>query len=129
MHIVAVAWIFVVLLMAAAEASSTQGTLLGALFTLLLYGALPLSIVLYVMGTPARRRARLAAEARAAELGVQPMARILGYAWNGVAPEIMGMGPVQAIRTGATACTLDTRLLVKTLRDHGAHLPSCPAQP
>ena len=67
MHIVAVAWIFVVLLMAAAEASSTQGTLLGALFTLLLYGALPLSIVLYVMGTPARRRARLAAEAQAAE--------------------------------------------------------------
>ena len=67
MHIVAVAWIFVVLLMAAAEASSTQGTLLGALFTLLLYGALPLSIVLYVLGTPARRRARLAAEARAAE--------------------------------------------------------------
>ena len=67
MHIVAVAWIFVVLLMAAAEASSTQGTLLGALFTLLLYGALPLSIVLDVMGTPARRRARLAAEARAAE--------------------------------------------------------------
>ncbi|NDG38272.1 MAG: hypothetical protein EBY28_02480 [Betaproteobacteria bacterium] len=67
MHIVTVAWIFVVLLMAAAEASSTQGTLLGALFTLLLYGALPLSIVLYVMGTPARRRARLAAETRAAE--------------------------------------------------------------
>ena len=67
MHIVAVAWIFVVLLMAAAEASSTQGTLLGALFTLLLYGALPLSIVLYVLGTPARRRALLAAEASATE--------------------------------------------------------------
>ena len=65
MHIVAVAWIFVVGLMVAAEASSTQGTLLGALITLVLYGALPLSIVLYVMGTPARRRARLAAEAAA----------------------------------------------------------------
>ena len=62
MHIVAVAWIFVVVLMAAAEAGSTQGTLLGAFFTLLLYGALPLAIVLYVMGTPARRKARLAAE-------------------------------------------------------------------
>ena len=58
MHIVAMAWIFVVVLMAAAEATSTQGTVLGAFFTLLLYGALPLSIVLYVMGTPARRRAR-----------------------------------------------------------------------
>ena len=58
MHIVAIAWIFVVVLMAAAEAGSTQGTLLGAFFTLLLYGALPLTIVLYVMGAPARRRAR-----------------------------------------------------------------------
>ena len=65
MHIVAVAWIFVVVLMVAAEASSTQGTLLGALVTLLLYGALPLGIVLYVMGTPARRRARLLAETAA----------------------------------------------------------------
>ena len=62
MHIVAVAWIFVVLLMTVAEASSTQGTLLGAFFTLVLYGALPLSVVLYLMGTPARKRARRAAE-------------------------------------------------------------------
>ena len=63
MHIVALAWIFVVDLLVAAEASSTQGTLLGALVTLVLYGVLPLSIVLYVLGTPARRRARLLAEA------------------------------------------------------------------
>ena len=69
MHIVAVAWIFVVVLMAAAEAGSTQGTLLGAFFTLVFYGALPLSIVLYVMGAPARRKARLAAERSAAEQG------------------------------------------------------------
>lgn len=62
MHIVAVAWIFVVLLMAVAEATSTQGTVLGAFFTLVLYGALPLSVVLYLMGTPARKRARRAAE-------------------------------------------------------------------
>jgi membrane protein implicated in regulation of membrane protease activity len=62
MHIVAIAWTFVVVLMAAAEATSTQGTVLGALFTLLLYGVLPLTIVLYILGTPARRRARLQAE-------------------------------------------------------------------
>ena len=72
MHIVAVAWIFVVVLMAAAEAASTQGTLLGAFFTLVLYGALPLAIVLYVMGTPARRRARLASERAAAAQGNCP---------------------------------------------------------
>jgi NADH:ubiquinone oxidoreductase subunit 6 (subunit J) len=63
MHIVAVAWLFVVGLMTLAEATSSQGTLLGALITLLLYGLLPLAIVLYIMGTPARKRARRAAEA------------------------------------------------------------------
>jgi hypothetical protein len=63
MYLVAIAWIYVVLMMAVAEAMSPQGSLLGAFFTLLLYGALPLGIVLYLMGTPHRRRARLAAEA------------------------------------------------------------------
>lgn len=67
--LVALAWIYVVVMMAVAEATSNQGTWLGAVFTLLLYGALPLSIVLYVMNTPARRtrrRAQEAEEARAA---------------------------------------------------------------
>ena len=68
MHLVALAWIYVVLMMALAEALSPNGTVLGAIFTFLLYGLLPLSIVLYVMGTPmrrsARRRALLAAAAR-----------------------------------------------------------------
>ena len=63
MHIVTIAWLFVVVLMTLAEATSSQGTLLGAFFTLLLYGLLPLGIVLYVMGTPMRRRARRNAEA------------------------------------------------------------------
>jgi heme exporter protein D len=45
-------------MMAAAEAMHPQGTILGAIFTFLLYGALPLSIVMYLMGTPMRRRAR-----------------------------------------------------------------------
>lgn len=70
MYIVAIAWIFVVVLMAAAEATSTQGSVLGALITLLLYGVVPLSVVLYLMATPARRRAQqraqLAADAAAA---------------------------------------------------------------
>lgn len=66
MWIVALAWVYVVLMMAIAEALSTQGTVLGAVFTFLLYGLMPLSIVLYVMGTPHRRRAARAAEAQAA---------------------------------------------------------------
>lgn len=63
MYLVAIGWMFVVLCMAAAEAMSPVGSVLGAFFTLVLYGLLPLSVVLYVMGAPARRRARKAAEA------------------------------------------------------------------
>ena len=66
MNIVTIAWSVVVLLMAVAEATSTQGTLLGAFFTLVLYGALPLAIVLYLMGTPQRARNRRAAQHAAA---------------------------------------------------------------
>ena len=71
MYLVAIGWMFVVVMMAAAEAMSPIGTVLGAIVTLVLYGLLPLSIVLYVMGTSARRRARLAAEAQA-ESSVEP---------------------------------------------------------
>ena len=62
MYLVAIGWMFVVVMMSAAEAMSPIGTVLGALVTLLVYGVFPLSIVLYVMGTPMRRRARRAAE-------------------------------------------------------------------
>ncbi|MET0334367.1 MAG: hypothetical protein ABW190_08860 [Rhizobacter sp.] len=65
MYLVAIGWMFVVVCMAAAEAMSPVGSVLGAFFTLLLYGVLPLSVVLYVMGAPGRRRARKAAEAEA----------------------------------------------------------------
>lgn len=69
MYLVAIAWIYVVLMMAVAEATSSNGTVLGAVFTFVLYGALPLGIVMYVMATPHRRcmrRAREAAEDAAA---------------------------------------------------------------
>ncbi len=72
MYLVAIAWIYVVLMMALAEALSTQGSVLGAVITFVLYGLLPLSLVLYVMGTPARRRARLAAQARADAASAAP---------------------------------------------------------
>ncbi|MFL6696350.1 MAG: hypothetical protein ACJ8GJ_04225 [Vitreoscilla sp.] len=65
MHIVAIGWAYVVLMMVLAEALGPGGTLLGAIITLLLYGALPLAIVLYVGGTRKRMRARRAAEAAA----------------------------------------------------------------
>ena len=62
MYLIVIAWIYVVLMMSVAEAISTQGTVLGALITFVLYGVMPLSIVVYIMGTPGRRRARRAAE-------------------------------------------------------------------
>lgn len=72
MYLVAIAWIYVVVMMALAEGLSPQGSWLGAFFTLLLYGALPLVIVLYILGAPARRRARRAAEAGAAASAPTP---------------------------------------------------------
>ena len=66
MHLIAIAWIYVVLMMAIAEALSSQGTVLGAVFTLLLYGVLPLGIVLYIVLTPARKKALRLAEQREA---------------------------------------------------------------
>lgn len=63
MYIVPIAWLYVTVMMAVVEASSPNGTLLGAFFTLLLYGLLPIGIVLYIMGTPARQRAIRAREA------------------------------------------------------------------
>ena len=88
MHIVAIAWMFVVVLMTLAEATSPQGTLLGAFFTLLLYGLLPLAIVLYVLGTPMRRRARRQAEAAETAEASIPQSDAGGEAAGGpVTPE------------------------------------------
>jgi hypothetical protein len=65
MYLVAIAWVYVALMMALAEATSSQGTVLGAIITFVLYGALPISLVMYLMGTPQRRAARRRTEAAA----------------------------------------------------------------
>jgi membrane protein implicated in regulation of membrane protease activity len=71
MHVIALAWIYVVLMMVLAEALGPGGSVMGALLTALLYGALPLAIVLYVGGARARAHGRRKAAARASE-GVDP---------------------------------------------------------
>ena len=58
MYLIIIAWLYVTLLMALAEAFSTQGTVLGAIITFVFYGLLPMSLVAYLMGTPMRRKAR-----------------------------------------------------------------------
>ena len=66
-YLVAIAWMYVVLMMTVAEAMAPNGSLLGALITFVFYGVLPLGLVLYLLGTPARRRARRTREASAAQ--------------------------------------------------------------
>ena len=50
-------------MMGIAEATNTTGTVLGGLMTFVLYGAAPVALVVYLMGTPLRRRAIKAREA------------------------------------------------------------------
>ena len=60
--IVLVGWGYVVGMMALAEASGPGGSVLGALVTALLYGALPMSVIWYVGSTRARRARRAASD-------------------------------------------------------------------
>jgi membrane protein implicated in regulation of membrane protease activity len=53
MYIVAIAWIYVTLLMALTETNVTAGIL-----TFGLYGLAPLALLLWLMGAPVRRRRR-----------------------------------------------------------------------
>ena len=65
LYLVGIGWMYVVLLMTVAEALSPNGGLLGASITFVFYGVLPLAILLYILSTPARRRALRAREAAA----------------------------------------------------------------
>jgi hypothetical protein len=60
MYIVAIAWMYVALMMAVAEATNTNGTVLGAIVTFILYGLLPVVLVVYLIRSPARSRANKA---------------------------------------------------------------------
>jgi hypothetical protein len=62
--LIALAWLYVALMMAVAEAFSPVGSVLGALFTFLLYGVGPVGLLLYILATPMRRKARRAREAQ-----------------------------------------------------------------
>lgn len=57
MYIIAIAWLYVTLLMALTETSIIAG-----LLTFIFYGALPLTLVLWLLGTPSRRRRARQAE-------------------------------------------------------------------
>ncbi|SPA00594.1 conserved hypothetical protein [Cupriavidus taiwanensis] len=60
MYIVAIGWLYVALMMAITEHNVVAGVA-----TFLMYGVAPVALVLYIMGTPGRRRRRRKAEAEA----------------------------------------------------------------
>jgi hypothetical protein len=72
MYLIVIGWLYVALMMAVAEATNTTGTVLGALITFVLYGVAPVSLVVYLMRTPHRRRA--IKEREAAELAQEQLA-------------------------------------------------------
>lgn len=98
MYLIAIAWMYVVLMMTIAEAASPNGTLLGAFFTFLLYGVLPLSIVLYILGTPARKR-RIKAQQEAE----RHMAATATVATNAAQPASDSIAPDAGGESAATA--------------------------
>jgi membrane protein implicated in regulation of membrane protease activity len=51
MYIIAIAWLYVAVLAAASDT-----TLIGGILTFVFYGVAPLSLFLWLFGTPARRR-------------------------------------------------------------------------
>ena len=71
MYLVVIAWLYVAVMMSAAEATADNGSLLGAIVTFFLYGLLPLSLVVYLMLGPRRRRAIREREAEEQALQMQ----------------------------------------------------------
>lgn len=57
MYIVVIAWLYVVLMM-----SITENSVIAAIMTFIFYGFLPMLIILYLTGTPQRKRNRMLAE-------------------------------------------------------------------
>ncbi|MEO0028609.1 MAG: hypothetical protein RJB45_650 [Pseudomonadota bacterium] len=62
MYIVPIAWLYVALMMSVAEATNSNGSVLGGIVTFILYGILPTGIIVYIMRAPQRKKARLALE-------------------------------------------------------------------
>ena len=91
MYILLVGWLYVVMMMALAEATNVNGSLLGASVTLLCYGLMPVGLAAYFMGRPARRRRREQLAAAEAARSAPPDAR--GHASGAAEPG--GVAPVR----------------------------------
>jgi hypothetical protein len=95
MYLVPIAWLYVALMMALAEATNSNGTALGAFITFLFYGVLPVGLVVYLMRTPARKRAIKAREQ--AELAAARAAAVAAAETSGLAPDTHSQATTDAI--------------------------------
>jgi hypothetical protein len=87
MYIVPIAWLYVALMMSVAEATNSNGTVLGAVVTFVLYGLLPVGLVIYIMGTPARKRALRAREAEERAAYLERMQTQASAGASGLTPD------------------------------------------
>ena len=67
MNLIVIGWMYVALMMAVAEVNHPNGTVLGAVFTFLLYGVGPVALIVYLLGRKGRRIRREQREAQAAQ--------------------------------------------------------------
>lgn len=105
MYLVVIGWMYVVLMMSVAEASSTTGTVLGAIVTFFLYGLLPVALVVYLMLTPQRRKSIKAQEAAEHEAAQQALHSTVDPSEAPVSaqPDAGGHAPGAAASDGVSA--------------------------
>jgi len=97
-HLVVIAWLYVAVMMAVAEASSPVGSVLGAVITFVLYGLLPVGIVVYLLATPARKKARRLREAAEEEAAARRAAAPVGSGAPDQGGHPPAGGPVPPVR-------------------------------
>ena len=99
MYLIVITWTYVTLMMAVAEATSPVGTVLGAIITFVLYGVVPMGILVYILSTPSRKRAIKAREA-AAQAAYDAEQKARQEQAHGVAP-LSGHSPPDEEATSA----------------------------
>jgi hypothetical protein len=98
MYLVVIAWLYVALMMGVAEATNTNGTVLGGIVTFVLYGLGPVALVVYLMGSPLRRKAIKAREAaERAQAGAPAACGQEAPAASGLQPDTGGEAAADAV--------------------------------
>lgn len=110
MYLIAIAWMYVALMMALAEATASTGSILGACITFLLYGVLPCALLLYMLGTPERKR-RLHAQRQQAQHDWDAAQQAAAAAASalGTVPNDGGHAPSAGAGAGAGTATATDR--------------------